>query len=96
MHGKEVLSLQHDGIIVDRRGGTHGREAAAELGRYVETAAGYPVRVKHEELVVEDDTNDESGTYPRCRDRSVEIRGGNHLEIALYMIRPRLYTLVST
>ena len=62
MHGKEVLSLQYDGIIVDKRGGTHGREAAAEMSRYVRKAVGYQVRVKHEELMVEDDTDDEEGS----------------------------------
>jgi hypothetical protein len=58
-HGKEVLSLQHDGIVVNKQGRKHGREAAEEMSRHVETAARYPVRVKHEALVVVGDTDDD-------------------------------------
>ena len=32
------------------------------MSRYVRKAVGYQVRVKHEELMVEDDTDDEEGS----------------------------------
>ena len=44
--GREVMSLQHDGIIVRRKNGDDGKEVAQRMTTYVSDAAGYDVQIK--------------------------------------------------
>ena len=49
-NGREVLSLQHDGIIVRKRDGEDGEVAATAMTEYVRREAGFDVKIKHEDM----------------------------------------------
>ena len=48
--GRRLLSLQHDGIVVDKDVRTDGATAAIQMTAYVQEAVKYQVLVKHEQL----------------------------------------------
>jgi hypothetical protein len=64
--GREVLSLQHDGIIASRQEGERGETAAKRMTAHVRTEVRYPLIIKYEpmEQVTEEDEDDEWNMPP--------------------------------
>eukprot|EP00966_Prymnesium_polylepis_P165491 3825839-Prymnesium_polylepis.1 len=48
--GREVMSLQHVGIIVRKRNGEDGEDVAKRMTAYVSDEAGYDVKIKYETM----------------------------------------------
>ena len=48
--GRRLLSLQHDGVVVDRDTRTDGATAATQMTAFVQEAVKYQVQIKHEQL----------------------------------------------
>lgn len=64
--GREVWSIQHDGIVVGTRDGENGEDVAATMTAYVQGEVGFDVRIKYEAMqtVREDEEQEEDWDMP--------------------------------